>query len=131
MESASNTPETPDARAAGANASDGEPLVAVHGLTKLFPVGGGPFRKPSSFIHAVDDVSFQLGHGESLGLVGESGCGKTTVGKLLVKLLEPTRRRDTLPVHRCPGCLRYRLRLPGMLPPSGDGCCAPSAGACR
>ena len=65
-------------------------LVAVHGLTKRFPVGGGLFRKPSGFIHAVDDVSFQLARGESLGLVGESGCGKTTVGKLLVKLAEPT-----------------------------------------
>ena len=90
MESARSTPETPSAPAPGSGASDREPLVAVHGLTKLFPVGGGPFRKPSGFIHAVDDVSFQLGHGESLGLVGESGCGKTTVGKLLVKLLEPT-----------------------------------------
>ena len=90
MESARSTPETPNAPAPGSGASDREPLVAVHGLTKLFPVGGGPFRKPSGFIHAVDDVSFQLGHGESLGLVGESGCGKTTVGKLLVKLLEPT-----------------------------------------
>ncbi len=90
MESASNMPETPNAQAAGSDASDDGPLLAVHGLTKLFPVGGGPFRKPSSFIHAVDDVSFQLGHGESLGLVGESGCGKTTVGKLLVKLQEPT-----------------------------------------
>ncbi len=55
-----------------------------------FPVGRQRFRKPDSFIHAVDDVSFRLGRGESLGLVGESGCGKTTVGKLLVKLLEPT-----------------------------------------
>ena len=90
MVSASNTPETPKAEAADSDASDGEPLVTVRGMTKLFPVGGGHFRKPSSFIHAVDDVSFQLGHGESLGLVGESGCGKTTVGKLLVKLLEPT-----------------------------------------
>ena len=90
MERASNIPESPNSKAAGYDALDSGPLVAVHGLTKLFPVGGGPFRKPSSFIHAVDDVSFQLGHGESLGLVGESGCGKTTVGKLLVKLLEPT-----------------------------------------
>ncbi len=65
-------------------------LVAVAGLTKRFPVTASLFRKPSSFIYAVDDVSFQLARGESLGLVGESGCGKTTVGKLLVKLLEPT-----------------------------------------
>ena len=68
----------------------GEPLVDVQGLTKLFPVGRNLFRKPSRFIHAVDDVSFRLEPGESLGMVGESGCGKTTVGKLLVKLLEPT-----------------------------------------
>ena len=65
-------------------------LVAVAGLTKHFPVTRSLFRKPAGFVHAVDDVSFQLERGESLGLVGESGCGKTTVGKLLVKLLEPT-----------------------------------------
>ena len=65
-------------------------LVTVAGLTKRFPIAANLFRKPSSFIHAVDDVSFQVGCGESLGLVSESGCGKTTVGKLLVKLLEPT-----------------------------------------
>ena len=69
---------------------DREALVTVEGLTKRFPIAASLFRKPSSFIHAVDDVSFQVGCGESLGLVGESGCGKTTVGKLLVKLLEPT-----------------------------------------
>ena len=67
------------------------PLVEVENLTKLFPVAGNLFRKPSGYVHAVDEVSFHLAEGESLGLVGESGCGKTTVGKLLVKLLEPTR----------------------------------------
>ena len=66
------------------------PLVEVNNLTKQFPVAGSLFRKPSGYIHAVDEVSFHLAEGESLGLVGESGCGKTTVGKLLVKLLEPT-----------------------------------------
>ena len=65
------------------------PLVQVSQLTKRFAVAKNLFRRPSSFIHAVDDVSFQLHRGESLGLVGESGCGKTTVGKLLVKLIEP------------------------------------------
>ena len=82
---------------------DSDPLVAVDGLTKRFPIAAGLFRKPSSFIHAVDDVSFRLGRGESLGLVGESGCGKTTVGKLLVKLLEPTE-----------GSVTYRFPAPAV-----------------
>ena len=90
MERESTTFETLTSQANGSDTSGGMPLVAVQGLTKLFPVGGNLFRKPTGFIHAVDDVTFRLAHGESLGLVGESGCGKTTVGKLLVKLLEPT-----------------------------------------
>ncbi|MBM3942082.1 MAG: ABC transporter ATP-binding protein [SAR202 cluster bacterium] len=66
------------------------PLVQVQSLRKLFPVGGGMFRRARRFVHAVDDVSFTLQRGESFGLVGESGCGKTTLGKLLVKLQPPT-----------------------------------------
>ena len=81
--------------------SSAAPLVSVSGLTKRFPVGRNLFRRASGFIHAVDDVSFALEPGDSLGLVGESGCGKTTVGKLLVKLLEPT-----------DGAIRFRL--PGL-----------------
>ena len=64
-------------------------LLDVEGLTKKFPVSKSLFRKPAGFIHAVDDVSFRLSNKESLGVVGESGCGKTTLGKLLVKLTEP------------------------------------------
>ncbi|MEK7814893.1 MAG: ATP-binding cassette domain-containing protein, partial [Chloroflexota bacterium] len=67
------------------------PLIRVQELTKLFPVTQSLFRGPRSFVHAVDQASFDLPQGESLGLVGESGCGKTTIGKLLVKLLEPSR----------------------------------------
>ena len=66
------------------------PLVRATGLTKLFPVSRSWFGRQESFVHAVDSVSFDLMPGESLGLVGESGCGKTTTGKMLVRLIEPT-----------------------------------------
>ena len=65
-------------------------LVTVEGLCKYFPVTPGLFRRSRHFIHAVDGVSFQINKGESLGLVGESGCGKTTTGKLIARLYEPT-----------------------------------------
>jgi peptide/nickel transport system ATP-binding protein len=65
-------------------------LVRVEGLRKLFSVTAGLFSSTHSFIHAVDDVNFVIRAGRSLGLVGESGCGKTTTGKLLVRLLDPT-----------------------------------------
>lgn len=67
-----------------------KPLVKVEHLKKYFPVGGNFLRPASSFIHAVDDLSFEIASGKSLGLVGESGCGKTTTGKLLVRLYEPS-----------------------------------------
>ncbi len=66
------------------------PLVRVEGLTKHFWVGGGPFGTGQSRLRAVDDVGFELAPGETLGLVGESGCGKTTVGRMLLRLIEPT-----------------------------------------
>jgi len=65
-------------------------LVQVENLRKFYPVSKGLFARVRNFIHAVDDVNFHIGKGESLGLVGESGCGKTTTGKLLVKLIDPT-----------------------------------------
>jgi oligopeptide/dipeptide ABC transporter ATP-binding protein len=68
-------------------------LVRVENLSIRFPIGGGRFRAPMSFIHAVDGLSFGIPRGESLALVGESGSGKTTTGKLLVRLLDPTAGR--------------------------------------
>ena len=66
------------------------PLVEVSGLRKYFPVRGGVFGSVVKQVRAVEDVSFTVNKGETLGLVGESGCGKTTVGRLLLRLLEPT-----------------------------------------
>jgi peptide/nickel transport system ATP-binding protein/oligopeptide transport system ATP-binding protein len=66
------------------------PLLEVQGLKKHFPIYKGVLSRVSGYVYAVDGVSFRIGHGETLGLVGESGCGKSTVGRTLLKLLEPT-----------------------------------------
>ena len=65
-------------------------LIEVQHLTKSFVAGSSFFGKPTSFVRAVDDVSFSIRRGEAFGLVGESGCGKTTIGKMIVGLLKPT-----------------------------------------
>ena len=67
-----------------------DPLLRIEQLTKHFPVRGGLFLRTVGRVHAVDDVSFEVRRGETLGLVGESGCGKSTVGKTLLRLYEPT-----------------------------------------
>lgn len=67
------------------------PLIEVTGLTKHYPVRAGVIPKTVGHVHAVDEVSFTLRKGETLGLVGESGCGKSTVGKTLLRLEKPTK----------------------------------------
>jgi oligopeptide/dipeptide ABC transporter ATP-binding protein len=66
------------------------PLLNVIDLVKHFPLGGGIMSKPHAWVKAVDGVSFLVSRGESFGLVGESGCGKTTLGRLILRLIEPT-----------------------------------------
>lgn len=67
-----------------------EPLLEVRGLSKYFPVASSFFGKPTSWLKAVDDVNLTIYKGEALGLVGESGCGKTTIGKMICNLYKPT-----------------------------------------
>ena len=69
------------------------PLLEIRDLKKHFPIYKGVFSRVAGQVYAVDGVSFHIKHGETLGLVGESGCGKSTVGRTLLKLLEPTAGR--------------------------------------
>ncbi|MBI3498935.1 MAG: ATP-binding cassette domain-containing protein [Proteobacteria bacterium] len=84
------------------------PLLDVRGLRKFFPIVKGVFRRVAGQVRAVDDVSFTLSEGETLGLVGESGCGKTTASRCILRAIEPTdgqilfRTRDSRVVDLAP-----------------------------
>ena len=84
------SPESPVLETHGASPDENRPLVQVRSLKKYFPVRGGIFLKQTGQVHAVDGVSLSIHRGETLGLVGESGCGKTTLGRCLTGLYPPT-----------------------------------------
>ena len=66
-----------------------EPLLRVRGLTKHFPVRGGVFNREKGRVRAVENLDVEVGRAQTLGLVGESGCGKSTAGRLILRLIEP------------------------------------------
>ncbi len=91
-------------------------LVQVENLSEYFPLRGGLLQRKVGDVKAVDDVSFEIRRGETLGLVGESGCGKTTVGRTLLRLIEPTGGRivfdgDDITHLKGNDLKRYRRRM--------------------
>jgi oligopeptide/dipeptide ABC transporter ATP-binding protein len=86
------------------------PLLSVKGLVKHFPVKKGVLQQTVGQVRAVDNVSFDIAPGETLGLVGESGCGKSTVGKTILKLIDPTAGEVWLSGARIDGLSKSEMR---------------------
>jgi oligopeptide/dipeptide ABC transporter ATP-binding protein len=86
------------------------PLVEVRGLVKHFPIRKGILSRVASLVHAVDGISFTINAGETFGLVGESGCGKSTAGKVILGLLPPTAGEVRLNGQRIDNLSRRRMR---------------------
>jgi peptide/nickel transport system ATP-binding protein len=86
------------------------PLLSVKDLVKHFPVRKGLLQRTVGQVHAVDGISFDIAAGETLGLVGESGCGKSTAGKAILRLIEPTAGEIRISGARIDGLSRHQMR---------------------
>ncbi|POM22229.1 Oligopeptide transport ATP-binding protein OppF [Actinomadura rubteroloni] len=106
----STSETTTDAAPAERPAPSGEPLLQVEDLGKHFPVTAGLLRRQVAAVKAVDGVSFSVRRGETLGLVGESGCGKSTTGRMIMRLLDPSFGRITFDGRDITGLSQRQLR---------------------
>jgi oligopeptide/dipeptide ABC transporter ATP-binding protein len=93
-----------------ARANEGQEILRIEGLVKYFPIRAGLFKRQVGSIHAVDGVDLSIMAGETVGLVGESGCGKTTLSRTLIKLVEPTAGKIVFNGRDITGFRRRQMR---------------------